>query len=138
MGAFTIMYDTEIKEKLDEAISNAMENEVQRTALNIIEESATKRIYQAYSPKFVSRRGLESVDAGYECEPSGNSLTITSIAPMQNLYGGDKAADLGDAIAEGWGNYNMPFPRPWIEDDISQRLSELENALAAGMQRQGF
>ena len=138
MGAFTIMYDTEIKEKIDEAIKDAMGNEVQRTALNIIEESATKRIYQAYSPKFVSRRGSESADNGYLCEPEGNSLTITSIEGMQNLYGGDKAADLGDAIAEGWSNYYMPFPRPWMEEDISQRLSELENALAAGMQRQGF
>lgn len=138
MGVFTVEYETNVLPNIESAVENALANEVERAALNAIEESATKLIYQAYSPKFWSRRGLESIDAGYEFEASGKSLTITSIAPLQNLYGDSHSEDLGDIIAEGWDNFNMPSARPWMDEGIEEHFDEIENALANGMKRQGY
>lgn len=138
MGVFTLMYETEIAPKIELAVADAMSNEVRETALRVIEESANERIYQAYSPRFWSRRGNLTVDSGYDTQVDGNTLTITAIDALQNLYGGTHSEDLGDIIAEGWSNFNMPFARPWMDEGVKEHLSELETALANGMKRQGF
>ncbi len=139
MGMFTIMYETEIAPKLDIAISSAMNNEVKAAAIDAIEESANKRIYEAYSPKFYSRRMSFINDDGYLIPPAnGNVLTVTATAGLQNLYGGNHSDDLGDVIANGASNFYMPFPRPWMDEGIEEHLSEIENALMSGMKRQGF
>lgn len=140
MGVFTIMYNTKVKPKLDMAVADAVKNEVKRTALKLVEASAKQRIYDAYEPKFLSRRYSFMDDYGYDAEANGNVLTITATSALQNLYGGNHTEDLGDIIAEGWDNFNMPFPRPWMDESLQSPgdLAELERALADGMKRQGF
>ena len=138
MGVFTLMYETEIAPQLELAIETAMKTDVKDTAMRIVEESANERIYQAYSPKFWSRRGSFRSDHGYDVEVVGNKLTITATEPLQNLYGNSHHENLGDIIAEGWGNFYMPFPRPWLDEGAEAHLAELENALAVGMMKQGF
>lgn len=138
MGVFTVMYQTQFAPKLNIAISDALNNEVKECALNIIENSATDRIYNAYAPKFLSRRYSFSSDGGYETSVSGNTLTITATSALQNLYGGNHSEDLGDIVAEGWENFNMPFARPWMDEGVSNNLQQIETALMNGMKRQGF
>ena len=142
MGVFTIGYETEIKPKLDEAITDALSREVADAALLAITQSAKERVYDAYSdPKFLSRR--ESLlnatrDETYSVEAHDNELTITAHPSLQNLFGGDNSGDLGDIIAEGWSNYHMPFPRPWMDEGISESIGNIESALKAGLERNGF
>lgn len=138
MGVFTLMYETEVAPKIEVAIADAMANEVRIAALGIIEDSAEERVYNAYHPEFWSRRWDLVQNEGYTWEASGNTLTITATPSLQNLYGNSHHEDLGDIIADGWSNFNMPFPRPWMDEGIKQNLSQLENALADGMKRQGF
>lgn len=138
MGEFTIEYETHIVPAMEEAISSALKNEVKEAALDALKESGNKRIYQAYTPKFWSRRGSFRSDWGYDTSVTGTTLTITATAPLQNLYGDSHSEDLGDIIAEGWENFNMPFERPWMDEGIDEHLAELEDALAVGMKRQGF
>jgi len=138
MGVFAIEYETNIVPVLEAAVTDALEHEVKEAALRIIEESGNERIYQAYSPKFWSRRGSFRTDWGYDSSVSGKTLTITATAPLQNLYGDSHSEDLGEIIAEGWGNFHMPFPRPWMDEGLEEHISELEDALASGMRRQGF
>lgn len=138
MGAFTIEFQSQVLPRLQEAVNNAMGNEVARTALSVIENSANDRIYRAYQPSFVSRRYSFTDDGGYTVEMNGNTLTITATSELQNLYGGNHTEDLGDIIAEGWENFNMPFERPWMDEGVSEHIQDLETALMNGLHRQGY
>ncbi len=138
MGVFTIEYETVIKPSLNRAIEDALKNEVSKVALSAIEDSAQQRIYNAYSPVFLSRRFSFTSDDGYEWSADGNTLTITATSKLQNLYGGDHAEDLGDIVAEGWENFNMPFARPWMDEGIQEKMPDIEKALKVGLERNGF
>lgn len=140
MGVFTIQYETVIKPKLEEAITDVLKNEVREAAIDIIEESAQKRIYEAYpSPKFYSRRFSAERDFSYSWDVGGNHLSIEYTAMPQNLFGGAfYADDLGDIIASGNKAYHMPFPRPWMDEGISENIDKLEAALKVGLESRGF
>lgn len=138
MGIFTLTYETEIKPRLELAISNALENEVKDAALYAIKDSAITQVYMAYKPKFFHRRYSLIDDDSYKCEIEGNRLTITYIGELQNLYGSSHSEDLGDVIAQGWDSFHMPFPRPWMDEGIETNIPLLENALKSGLERQGF
>lgn len=142
MGVFTIDYETVIRPKLDEAITNALMHEIKEAAVNAIEESAKQNIYEAYpNPKFNSRRFSAEHDASYAWDVSGNRLRIEYIAQPQNLFGGSfYSENLGDIIAEGWENWHMPFPRPWMDDGMANAINtgEIDRAIKAGLERQGF
>jgi hypothetical protein len=138
MGIFTLTYETEIKPRLELAISNALENEVKDAALYAIKDSAITQVYMAYKPKFFHRRYSLVDDDSYKCEIEGNRLTITYTGELQNLYGSSHGEDLGDVIAQGWDSFHMPFPRPWMDEGIENNIPLLENALKSGLERQGF
>lgn len=134
MGVFTIEYETVIKPNLENAITNALDNEVKRAALDAIELASETEVYAAYLPKIWRRRGSLMSDDSYDCTVSGQTLTITAIPSLQGTGGGD----LGDIIASGNASYHMPFPRPWMDEGIGYSLSEIESALKSGLESQGF
>lgn len=134
MGVFTIEYETVIKPNLENAITNALDNEVKRAALDAIELASETEVYAAYLPKIWRRRGSLMSDDSYNCIVSGQTLTITAIPSLQGTGGGD----LGDIIASGNASYHMPFPRPWMDEGIGYSLSEIESALKSGLESQGF
>lgn len=138
MGAFTLEYKTVIRPNLEAAMEDALRNEVKDAALYAIKDSAITQVYMAYKPKFFSRRYSLVDDDSYKCEANGNTLTITYTGELQNLWGNTHHEDLGDIIAQGWDSFHMPFERPWMDEGIQGGLTAIENALAAGMQRQGF
>ena len=138
MGAFTLEYETVIRPNLEAAIEDALRNEVKDAALYAIKDSAITQVYMAYKPKFFSRRYSLVDDDSYKCEVQGNKLTITYTGELQNLWGNTHHEDLGDVIAEGWENFNMPFARPWMDEGVQNNMQSLEAALKAGLERQGF
>lgn len=138
MGAFTLEYETVIRPNLEAAIEDALRNEVKDAALYAIKDSAITQVYTAYKPKFFSRRYSLVDDDSYKCEQNGNTLTITYTGKLQNLIGNTHHEDLGDVIAEGWENFNMPFQRPWMDEGIRDNMQSIEAALKAGLERQGF
>lgn len=138
MGAFTLEYETVIRPNLEAAIEDALRNEVKDAALYAIKDSAITQVYMAYKPKFFSRRYSLVDDDSYKCEANGNTLTITYTGELQNLWGNTHHEDLGDVISEGWENFNMPFPRPWMDEGVQGNIQSIESALKAGLERQGF
>lgn len=138
MGAFTLEYETVIRPNLEAAIEDALRNEVKDAALCAIKDSAVTQVYMAYKPKFFHRRYTLVDDDSYKCETQGNTLTITYTGELQNLWGGSHHEDLGDVIAQGWENFNMPFARPWMDEGVQGNMPSIESALKAGLERQGF
>ena len=138
MGVFTLEYETVIRPNLEAAIEDALRNEVKDAALYAIKDSAITQVYMAYKPKFFSRRYSLVDDDSYKCEANGNTLTITYTGELQNLWGNSHHEDLGDVIAEGWENFNMPFPRPWMDEGIQANMPSIEAAIGKGLIRQGF
>ena len=138
MGAFTLEYETVIRPNLEAAIEDALRNEVKDAALYAIKDSAITQVYMAYKPKFFSRRYSLADDDSYKCEANRNTLTITYTGELQNLWGNTHNEDLGDVIAQGWDNFNMPFPRPWMDEGIQDNMPSIEAALKRGLERQGF
>lgn len=138
MGAFTLEYETVIRPNLEAAIEDALRNEVKDAALYAIKDSAITQVYMAYKPKFFSRRYSLADDDSYKCEANGNTLTITYTGELQNLWGNTHHEDLGDVISEGLENFNMPFPRPWMDDGVQGNMPSIEAALKRGLERQGF
>lgn len=134
MGVFTIEYETVIKPNLEKAITNALDNEVKRAALDAIELASETEVYAAYLPKIWSRRGSLMSDDSYDCTVSGQTLTITAIPSLQGTGGGG----LGDIIESGAENYHMPFPRPWMDEGVEYGMAKIEAALKSGIERQGF
>jgi len=136
MGVFTIEYQQTIRPVLESAVIDALSKEVKEAALTVLKKSATERIYDAYSPKYSHRRyDINTDDEVYETITTGNQLTITAIPPLQ---GTDYGVALSDVISDGLTNYNMPSPRPWMDEGIEENIEELESALARGLHRQGF
>lgn len=139
MAVNIIDYETDIRPMLNAAITSALMNEVKDAAIDAIEDSAQTRVYEAYSPKFYSRRFSAERDFSYSWDVGGNRLTITYMAMPQNLFGGAfYADDLGDIIASGNKTYHMPFPRPWMDEGIQDNIGNIEAALGRGLERQGF
>ena len=138
MGAFTLEYETVIRPNLEAAIEDALRNEVKDAALYAIKDSAITQVYMAHKPKFFHSRYTLVDDDSYKCEANGNTLTITYTGELQNLWGNTHHEDLGDVIAEGWKNFNMPSPRPWMDEGIQANMPSIEAALKAGLERQGF
>lgn len=134
MGVFTIQYETVIKPKLEEAITDVLKNEVREAALNAIEDSANSRIYDAYDSSGY-RRFSAMDDGSYLWEVNGDTLTIMYAASFQ---GSSANGDLGDVIASGNKAYHMPFPRPWMNEGIDDNMAKIEAALKAGLERRGF
>lgn len=135
MSTILLEYETIIKPQIDAAVEDALRNEVSKAAVKALEDSAQQRVYDAYTPVIGTRRYSLIDDGTYDCDVQGNTLTITARTTFQGTQASD---DLGDVIEKGLANYHMPFPRPWMEEGIQDKLSVIEAALEAGMTRQGF
>ncbi len=135
MGVFTIQYETVVRPQIEAAIRDALGKEVKEAALLAITNSAQTRVYDVYKPKTYVRRKSLICDDTYSSEVNGNTLTITA-HPV--FSGDDDYGDLGDVIASGNPNFNMPFPRPWMDEGIEESMQQITDALYSGMHRQGF
>lgn len=139
MAVHIIDYETDIRPRLDAAITSTLMNEVKDAAIDAIEESAQKRVYEAYSPKFYSRRFSAERDSSYSWDVGGNHLIITYTAMLQNKFGGSfYTDDLGDIITSGDSRFHMPFARPWMDEGIVDGMASIENALRIGLESRGF
>lgn len=108
----------EYRVALDLEIANSMrdpDGAVQRGAKEEIKRQAEIQVYDAYTPKFMSRRGENSIGGGSIVDEDsivsfstekGFTLTMENLASWQQLYGGTTPnISLADAIQENglWG-----------------------------------
>jgi hypothetical protein len=147
MSVFTINFETEMLPMIEAAVDNALDNEVKEVALQLLEFGAMHEIYMAYTPQPIfqgSRRYSFMQDENYESEVKDNNLKITSVTKdgLQDLFYSDgrrsQGLDLGDIVAEGNSAFYQPFKRPWMDESIEQNIGRIEDALRAGLERQGF
>lgn len=132
--------------KLEGAIDETMQTTVAEGAKKALEEAAYTEVYDAYSPKFLSRRGSAGgiPDQGnMEADYGGMTLTIRDEAPWQQLWGGSvPGGRLAEAIATGDPRYNMgkAGPRPFHQEAERQFAGsgEFERLLAQGLRAHGF
>lgn len=127
--------------RLDAAISDALGNEVADEARTAVKEAAESVVY-SYEPQFYSRRkenGGLTDDANIKTTVSGNVLTVEDVAGLQNLWGGTHTEPLTPIITAGLPNYNMPYPRPFMDEAAALlKNGRAEDALLRGLRRQGF
>lgn len=129
---------------LNPAIENALEHEVADEARLAIRDAAEERVYEAYKPRFYSRRkedgGLIDPD-NIICHVSGDTLTIDNVTGLQNLWNGEDTSLLTPIVEEGVPAYNMQKagPRPFM--DYAKELlldGRADAALRRGLERQGI
>lgn len=129
---------------LNPAIENALEHEVADEARLAIKDAAEERVYEAYKPRFYSRRKEDGGLIGPNnilCQVSGDTLTISNVTGLQNLWGGDDASLLTPIVEDGVPAYNMQKagPRPFM--DYAKELllgGRADAALRRGLERQGI
>lgn len=142
MGYHQFNSVAEYRIALENAINDAMDNEIAYNAVLAMQDSIESNVYDAYDPKY-NRRRMEGGGLIAKANltptyiPISKTLIIEAIAPWQNIgfitthgmgtYGGD----LSDVI-ENSGMYGAP-PRPfaWFaEDAYSKRFArDLQHAL---------
>lgn len=131
---------------LEKEISEALRVEVAEVVRDAIIKCARENVYDAYSPKFVSRRN----GSGGILDPNsitikveGTELTATDDATWQHLWGGKYPnGRLAEAIASGDRRFNMQNagPRPFHEKAKADLITSgaIEDALRRGLARQGI
>lgn len=127
--------------RLDEAIRDALANEVADAAREAIRDAAMSEVY-SYTPGFYSRRmasgGLID-EANIITTVEGNTLTVDNVTGLQNLWGEGDTGLLTPIVEAGLSNYNMPYPRPFMEvAEAALRGGKAAEALARGLARQGI
>lgn len=144
MGVLMTEYEGKIFPNLMDAISNALANEVARTAVTLIENSASENIYAAYAPSKYKRRFSFMHDESYDTEVSGNELTIS-----ERVSGvGNAGENLGEIIEAGfpyeWEHSRIyesqPFPREFFRIALEEGINSgaIKDAIERGLTRQGF
>ena len=131
---------------IDAAIENALQNEVTEAVKEAIVAEAQAAVYDAYTPKFYSRRNGEGgiLDKNsIIIEVHGTELTAKDNPTWQHLWGGtfpDKP--LADALADGDARFNFARAgqRPFHEAAKRRVISDgtAEDALRRGLARQGI
>ena len=128
--------------RLDTAIGNALEIEVAEEAKDCVREAANETVYAAYDPKFLSRRmenGGLSDPSNIQTTVAGATLTVENMTGLQNLWGGNDTSPLTPIVDAGLSNYNMPFPRPFMDAAAEKlRSGRASAALRRGLARQGY
>lgn len=155
IGPKTRAFDTieEFEMYLDWAIGDAMQNEIAEKAIEQLQETGEKNVYQAYKPKFNSRRGkggggLISIDTMFpDYDPFTKTLTVSLNAefqwlsqyfPVPKMKGGaDTSVSLADAI-QTQKIYGAP-PRPFVqeaEEEYSSKRFDID--LEASLTQRGL
>lgn len=123
---------------IETQIQDTMTNEVAETIKDNMTESIQETVYNAYAPKYYSRRmqngGL--IDKSYmEVTEIPNGISVRDVAPLDN---GSSQYALDEIIVEGMGY--MPYPRDFYEE-CKDRLSvnkEHVTALKNGLKHRGI
>ena len=131
---------------LENAITNALENEVANAAVEEIQQTMDENVYQAYAPTPIFAQSRRKDSGGLRDKNnlsvfvSGDTLTIESVAGLQNLFGGDRSENLASIVQSGNAAFPQPFPRPFMEEAKQRFISsgQAEAALLAGLRRQGI
>lgn len=126
---------------LNAAVTDALANEVADEAKTAVKEAAKSVVY-SYTPQFLSRReengGLID-EANIITTADGDTLTVENVTGLQNLWGGSHTEPLTPVITAGKANYNMPYPRPFMDEAKNLLMSgRAENALRRGLARHGY
>ena len=128
--------------KIDAAISNALSVEVAEAVREAVHDAAMTEVYEAYEPRFMSRR----MESGGLIDPentvisvAGTTLTAENVTGLQNLWGGNDDSPLAPIVQDGVEAYHMPFPRPFMDAAKEQLINgKAEEALRRGLTRQGI
>lgn len=132
--------------KIDDAIEDALKQEVADVVKKAIVDSARKNVYDAYTPIFYSRRngagGILDPNS-VKIEAHGSELVAWDAAEWQQLWGGRiPEISLAEALASGSERFNFQRagPRPFHEQakEYLIQSGELERALRQGLARQGY
>lgn len=126
---------------LSAAVTDALQNEVADEAKAAVKEAAKGVVY-SYTPQFLSRReengGLID-EANIIAAVTGDTLTVENVTGLQNLWGGSHTEPLTPIITAGLPNYNMPYPRPFMDEAANLlKNGRAEDALHRGLRRHGF
>ena len=146
---------------IEQAIENALRNEVAEVVKGAIAEAALQEVYEGYTPSFLSRRdptygggqahergmighGITDPDS-VVITVSGNELIAEDNPDWQQLWGDRSwrpAKRLAEAIADGDPRYNMDRAGPRPFHDTAKALAletgAVERALREGLKRQGI
>lgn len=136
-----------------DAVNNAVDEtmlvDVANLAKSEISMEGFERVYDAYNPKFYSRRGdrlggiLDTQEMVTKYDGIGKpvkTLEIQSGAPFQQLWGGryPDGEDLTDAVESGNGRFNMELagPRPFYSfaEDRLEKSGLLDKTLETGVE----
>lgn len=126
-----------IMARLDNAIDNALSEDVADAVRAEMNEQVHKRVYDAYVPQNPSARRMDtgglSDTANYDAHlEEGHVLVMENNTPMQNPNG----ANLVEIVEEGNEAYHMPFARPFVE--MTEKSVNAGWALAQGLRKNGF
>lgn len=126
-----------ILQKLDFAIDDSLRVDVANAVREKMHEKVHELVYDQYTPKGPygrreDRGGLSSV-WNYDARIEGDHmLVVENNTPLQ----GGGSGNLVEIVEEGLENYNMPFPRPFIQK--TEESVDAETALMDGLKRNGF
>ncbi len=133
-------------QNLDAAIEDALDKEVAEAIKETLVAVAREKVYDAYTPKFLSRRDgnggvLDKNSMTHEAH--GTELTVWDRPKWQQLYGGTiPAEELVEALAKGDARFHFAEAgeRPFHEAAKQRVISDgtAEEALRRGLQRQGI
>lgn len=145
-----IYYDiAQYSADLDIAIAESMidpNGSVQKGAKKAIKESVENNVYNAYTPKFISRRGDSMMLGGgimsednIMAYATGNGFTVTmqDLATWQHLYGGAYPDNELAEVVENDGLYGAP-PRPFMQKAEESYEDNFGNDLVKDMELKGF
>lgn len=107
------------------AVDTTMLTDISNLAKSEISNTGRENVYEAYTPRFNSRRGingsgiLDITTMKDSYDYATKTLEIQSFAPFQHLWGGryPHGHDLTDVVEEGNKNFNMGIagPRPFYQ-----------------------
>lgn len=122
---------------IEKQTKDVMKKEVADEAKQAMSEAVQASVYDAYVPKYYTRRGknggLADTD-NYDVYEIPNGIEVVNNTPPDN----GSSVDLDDIICNGLGQ--QPFPRDFYKEaiDILNRSDDLRAALKEGLKTRGI
>lgn len=132
----------EWKARLADAVDDTLTQRVAPAVKNEMQVQVHEAVYDAWEPRFNRRRGdngglSDTANITDEVTREGDThvLTVRNMTQTQS-----PGYDLTPIVAEGNSKFNMPFPRPFVNETerAVKASSVVDKELAAGLQERGF
>lgn len=131
------------KNKLDEAVNNALENEVLDEVKKVMKEEIQERVYDAYTPTQYIRRKqngglLDDKNIKHHLSTNNHTLYVQNITDN-----GFTVETVETGMGYTWENssiYKNPFPRPFHKPSEEELINSgrAKKALIKGIRTRGI